>query len=63
MSCNDRNNKRRAIRELRHSIEELREAIRFLRRNKFERAEDEISDALRFEAKALRRINRAERDT
>jgi ribosomal protein L22 len=63
MSCNNRNNKRKAIRELRHSIKELREAIRFLRRGKFEKAENEISDALRFEAKALRRINRAERET
>jgi hypothetical protein len=56
-----RRDKERAIREIRRAQDELEEAIDFIRRNRFEKAENEIADALFFIARAIRRINRAER--
>jgi hypothetical protein len=52
--------KSRAIADLKNAIKELQEAIKFVQNNRFERAENEISDALKFEARAIREINKAE---
>lgn len=46
----------RIIRNLNAAIEELREAKRFVMRDRFEAAEEEIEDALRFICRALRDI-------
>lgn len=50
----------RAIRNLKDAIDELKKAIENLRDRKFESAENNIADALIFEGRALRNINKAE---
>lgn len=50
----------KAILELKQAIEELNEAIRSIKKNRLETAENEITSAVKLEAKAMRNINRAE---
>ena len=51
----------RIRRQLERAINDLRDAIRNVERNRLERAEDNIANALTEEARALRNINRLER--
>jgi prefoldin subunit 5 len=53
--------KQNAIRDLDAAIAELREARQFVVNNRFESAENEIGDALRFIGRAIRQINKVER--
>lgn len=51
----------RIRRQLQRAIDDLRDAIRNVERNRLESAEDNIANALTEEARALRNINRLER--
>ncbi|AUS09108.1 hypothetical protein C1X05_09760 [Laceyella sacchari] len=56
-----RSAKCRAIRNLKRAIRELNRSIDAIRDERFETAENRIADALVFQGRALRQINRAER--